>query len=100
VKRIVQKNGRLNVPKPKYYVNPMHTKNIPGKTPLPPDAESLYKNAIPHYNPDTKGVKHWYSKANDGQYYRYSDSNDGTAHFTGIFSEKEIPNAIKIRFGL
>ena len=75
---------RYNGPKPTYEPNQAHTPGKPGwgprKTREPDDAKSVYKNAVPD---DDVQAKHWYGKNSDGEIYRYSDSNNGTAHFTG-----------------
>lgn len=51
------------------------------KTALPQDAEVVYRSAVPNspVNPTA-----WFGKSADGQIYRYSPANDGTAHFSGI----------------
>jgi hypothetical protein len=75
---------RFQGPKPQYHVNPQHVPGRglkPGKTPLPGDAESVFKNAVPN---DPKNPTAWFGKNADGQIYRYSVGNDGTAHFSGI----------------
>ncbi|HPE59548.1 MAG TPA: hypothetical protein PLB10_04350, partial [Thiolinea sp.] len=53
----------------------------PKKTPLPKDAEDVFKNAVPN---DPKNPTAWFGKNENGQIYRFSTSNDGTAHFSGI----------------
>ena len=78
------KLSRFKRSKPSYHVNPQHVPGQglkPGKTPLPRDAESVFKNAIPD---DPIDPKNWYGTNTDGQIYRFSGSNDGTAHFSGI----------------
>ena len=79
-----KKLPRFQGPKPKYHVNPQHVPGRglrPGKTPLPKDAESVFKNAVPN---DPKKPTAWFGKNADGQIYRFSAGNDGTAHFSGI----------------
>jgi hypothetical protein len=79
-----KKLPRYQGPKPKYHVNPQHVPGHalkPGKTPLPKDAESVFKNAVPN---DPKNPTAWFGKNADGQIYRFSAGNDGTAHFSGI----------------
>ncbi|WP_321532121.1 RHS repeat-associated core domain-containing protein [uncultured Desulfuromonas sp.] len=79
-----KKLPRYHGPKPKYHVNPQHVPGRglkPGKTPLPKDAESVFKNAVPN---DPKEPTAWFGKNADGQIYRFSTGNDGTAHFSGI----------------
>ena len=75
---------RFDGPKPAYSINPAHVpgKGLrPGKTPLPPDAEEVFRRAVPA---DSIAPRSWYGRNSKGQIYRYSDSNDGTAHFSGI----------------
>jgi RHS repeat-associated protein len=82
--RAAKKLPRYQGPKPKYHVNPQHVPGRglkPGKTPLPNDAESVFKNAVPN---DPKNPTAWFGKNADGQIYRFSAGNDGTAHFSGI----------------
>jgi hypothetical protein len=79
-------NGKLprfEGPKPSYSVNPAHVPGSlrRGKTPLPPDAEEVFRRAVPD---DPINPRNWYGRNADGQIYRFSDSNDGTAHFSGI----------------
>ncbi|MCB0127827.1 MAG: RHS repeat-associated core domain-containing protein, partial [Caldilineaceae bacterium] len=80
-----KKLPRFNGPKPSYHVNPAHVPGQrgfnPKKTPLPKDAESVFKAAVPN---DSKNPTAWFGKNADGQIYRFSLSNDGTAHFSGI----------------
>ena len=61
--------------------NPAHTPGRPGfnpsKTPEPPDAASVYENAVE--GPNGK----WYGRAANGEYYRFSPDNVGGAHFSG-----------------
>lgn len=75
-------NQRYDGPKPEYQINEKHVKLRNGQdaTPLPGDAEEVYKNAIPD---DPQKPKHWYGLNKDGKIYRYSSSNDGKAHFSG-----------------
>lgn len=53
----------------------------PGKTPLPSDAQEVFRNAVPNdpYNPTA-----WFGRNSQGQTYRFSLGKDGTAHFSGI----------------
>ena len=73
---------RYEGPKPSYVVNPQHVRGSlkRGKEVLPPDAEEVYRTAVPS-NPETGG--HWFGKNADGTIYRFSNGNDGTAHFSG-----------------
>jgi len=85
--RIGPKGGRLSRfdgPKPAYHVNEAHVPGRglrPGKTPLPADAEDVFKNAVPS---EANTPKAWFGKNPDGEIYRYSLGNDGTAYFSGI----------------
>jgi len=42
----------------------------------------------------------WWGQAKNGDYYRYSHSNNGTAHFSGSYTirAQEIPQHIRNRF--
>jgi hypothetical protein len=75
---------RYDGPKPTYEENPAHIPGRPGfnrkKTPLPADAEEVYKRAVPG---DDINLREWFGKNRDGQIYRYSVSN-GKAHFSGV----------------
>ena len=75
---------RFDRPKPKYHVNPQHVPGLglrPGKTPLPRAAEAVFKGAVPN---DPVNPTVWYGKNADGQVYRFSLANDGTAHVSGF----------------
>ena len=75
---------RFDGPKPRYHVNEAHrpgTRFVRGKTPLPDDAEDVFLRAVPD---DPISPRNWYGKNADGQIYRFSGANDGTAHFSGI----------------
>ena len=86
--RSKSKPKRYDGPKPKYHVNPAHVKHSPSynpkKTPLPNDAADVFKNAVPD---DPSIPKNWYGRNDDGKIYRFSNGNDGTAHFSGIDGE-------------
>jgi len=74
---------RYDGPKPKYHVNDAHVpgpKFNPDKTPLPNDAKDVFKKAVPSSPIDPKS---WFGLNEEGAVYRYSDANDGTAHFSG-----------------
>ena len=82
--RAAAKLPRFHGPKPGYAVNPAHVPGRglrPGKTPLPNDAENVFKNAVPN---DAKSPTAWFGRNSDGQIYRYSLGGDGSAHFSGI----------------
>ncbi len=92
---------RYDGPKPTYEVNDAH---VPGrglrssnpKTPLPSDAELVYRNAVPGSPTQPRA---WYGKNGDGQVYRYSTNADGTAaHFSGI-DTPDIPKYATQRLG-
>ena len=66
-------------------------------TPLPPDAEEVYRRAVPA---DTEG-KTWYGQNSEGEFYRYQDNNQGKAHWNGRENSSrglKVPNWIKKRF--
>ena len=66
-----------------YHVNPAHGPGPtlrPGKTPLPADAAEVFQRAVPDHPVSPKA---WFGKNADGQIYRYSLGNDGTAHYSG-----------------
>jgi len=75
---------RYDGAKPTYVENAAHVAGRglrPGKTPLPDDAHEVYKRAVPD-DPDVP--ENWFGMNADGQIYRFSSSNDGTVHFSGI----------------
>ena len=83
------KLARYDGPKPKYTVNEAHVpgpKFNPKKEVLPADAAEVYKKAVPDAS---EGAKHWYGKNSDGIIYRFMNSNDGTAHFSGSTAAKD-----------
>jgi hypothetical protein len=75
--------------KPTYHVNEAHVRgsiyNLK-KEALPADAAAVYKTAVPDA---AEGAKNWYGKNADGTIYRYSNANDGTAHFSGSSASKD-----------
>ncbi|GAA4349544.1 hypothetical protein GCM10023165_36420 [Variovorax defluvii] len=77
--------ARYDGPKPQHHVNPAHdprsARYNPQKTPQPPDAESVYGNAVPD---DPINPRNWYGLNSAGKIYRFSSANDGTAHFSGM----------------
>lgn len=73
---------RYDGPKPGYEVNPQHdpSKGLrPGKTPLPSDADAVFKTAVPD---SATNPRNWYGMNSQGQIYRYSGSN-GVVHYSG-----------------
>ena len=75
---------RFDGPKPRYDVNPAHVPGRglrPGKTPLPRDAEDVYRRAVPN---DPTNPTAWFGRNANGQTYRFSVDNAGGAHFSGI----------------
>lgn len=75
---------RFDGPKPTYHVNPAHVPGQglrPGKTPLPSDAQDVFRTAVPN---DPHNPTAWFGRNADGQTYRFSLGNDGSAHFSGI----------------
>ncbi len=89
------------LPKAEYQVNPAHQPGRnPKKTPLPSDAEQVYKTCIPDPSKgtDSRGnPKVSWGKNSDGDYYRYGSSNDGKAHYNGTFSPKDplVPKSVR-----
>jgi len=83
---VIAHNGSCKLPrypgkKPNYHVNDAHLPGRnPNKTPLPKDAEDVYKKAVPD---SPTNPRNWYGKNAEGDTYRYGDSNNGTAHFSG-----------------
>jgi RHS repeat-associated protein len=77
-------NKRFDGPKPRYTINEAHVPGSrgfnPSKTPLPNDAELVYRNAVPD---DAINPRNWFGKNANGQIYRFS-GGDGTVHFSGI----------------
>ena len=72
-------NGKLRRyegSKPQYVRGQHHEiVNIEGKTPLPADAEEVFRRAVPN-SPD--GVpRAWFGMSDDGKIYRFSVSNNG-----------------------
>jgi hypothetical protein len=47
----------------------------------PPCAANVFKGAVPN---DPMNPTAWFGRNADGQVYRFSLGNDGTAHFSGI----------------
>gem|GEM_PF-5595322 len=84
------RNGKLprwDGKKPMYAENPAHVPGTlrPGKTPLPDDAAEVFRNAVPDSVPNGDlQPRNWYGRNAEGKIYRFSYSNDGTAHFSGI----------------
>lgn len=82
---LVAKLPRLQAAKPAYHVNPAHVKGTsdynPRKTPLPDDAQEVYAKAVPG---DPEKTRAWFGMNSEGKVYRFFDSNDGKAHFSGI----------------
>ena len=83
--KATKKSPRYDGQKPTYHINPAHVPGQRGfnskKTPIPNDAEKVFKSAVPN---DPKNPTAWFGKNTKGQVYRFSSSNDGTAHFSGI----------------
>ncbi len=71
--------------KPIYSANPAHQALAPHsrKTPEPPDAEVVFRDAIAGPSDPEKGST-WYGLGRNGEIYRFSPANDGTAHFSGM----------------
>jgi hypothetical protein len=80
---------RFQGPKPTYHVNEAHVpgpKFNPKKEVLPADAAEVYKTAVPDA---AEGANNWYGKNASGTIYRFSNANDGTAHFRGSSATKD-----------
>jgi RHS repeat-associated protein len=88
--------------KPAYKANPAHDPKSPlynpKKTPEPKDCSDVYKRAVPD---DPVDARHWWGKSGDGNYYRFHNSNDGTAHFSASFSPTDslVPRYVRERLG-
>lgn len=105
-KAIAKRLSRWHPPpgtgKPTYKSNPAHDtkspKYNPKKTPEPNDCTDVYKNAVPDSPED---ARHWWGKNSQGEYYRFHNSNDGTAHYSGTFkpSANEVPTYVRQRLG-
>lgn len=84
---------------PQYIRNPAHDPRSPlwdhRKTPIPPDAHFGYLHAVPRRD---GRVWYWRNPAT-GHYYRYFNSGDGTAHFSGIVPRNEVPSEVRARWG-
>ena len=96
------KEGAYHGPKPEYE-NPGHhdpsSGNFRGRgsttTPLPSDAEEVYKNAIPEL-----GGRTWWGRNQHREYYRFQNSN-GMVHFNGREKSErglQVPAYVKKRF--
>ncbi len=84
------------------YTNPgTHDQTSPhyvrGKTPLPADAEAVYRRAIPDPAATNATKQTWYGRSADGSYYRYQGTN-GEVHFNAIVSWNNLPAYIRQRF--
>jgi hypothetical protein len=91
--------------KPIYRANSAHRAPAPHarKTPEPPDAEVVFRDAIAGpWNADKGSM--WYGLGRNGEIYRFSPANDGTAHFSGMtglggLRAEDIPIEIRRRLG-
>ncbi len=94
--------NKSGVGKPIYKSNPAHdpksSKYNPKKTPEPENCPTVYKKSVPDdpYNP-----RHWWGQNDDGKFYRFSNTNDGTAHYSGTFDRRapEVPPYVRSRLG-
>ncbi|MFY3384384.1 RHS repeat-associated core domain-containing protein [Paracidovorax sp. MALMAid1276] len=70
--------------KPTYRPNPAHDPNrpLPRKTPEPSDCRAVYDRSVPD---SPNSPRHWWGRNDEGQYYRFSNTNDGSAHYSGTF---------------
>lgn len=81
--------GRIQ--KPPYEVNPQHQKGpsfVPGKSPLPGDAEATYNKSV------RADFGRWIGRSSDGHYYQYRSNNAGKAHFAGQIPESSVPKSV------
>jgi RHS repeat-associated protein len=90
-----------NGPKSRY-INPgTHDPTSPnfvrGKSPLPTDADVVYRHAIPDPATTDPVKQTWYGRSPDGSYYRYQGTN-GEVHFNGIVEWNNLPTYIQQRF--
>lgn len=76
---------RFDGPKPNYTINDAHVPGRPGfnprKTPLPKDAQDVFRRAVPD---DPVNPRNWYGRNDQGKIYRFSGDNAGGAHFSGM----------------
>lgn len=86
--------GRI---KPPYQSNPAHDPKSPlfnpRKTPEPSDVCSVYDSSV------RGGMGTWYGKNSDGRIYRFFSDNAGTAHFSGIVPQSEVPYNVLQQLG-
>ncbi len=94
------KKDAYHGPKPTYenpgHHVPGHPSYIPGKTPLPSDAEKTYQKAIPE--PDGRT---WWGQNSQDEYYRYQKHTDEGVHWNGRENSPQglkVPSYIKKRF--
>ena len=89
--------------KPPYRINTEHLQGSlkDGKTVLPGDAESVYKNSTLG-PPNGKGEGAYWGKNEKGEIYRFVNSGDDTYHFNGVFDLRKdtgiIPRDIRKLF--
>jgi hypothetical protein len=69
---------------------------VRGKSPLPPDAEEVYRDAIPDPDACDAGSHSWYGKNATGEYYRYQGRNE--VHWNGTVRWQNLPAYVKDRF--
>jgi hypothetical protein len=91
--------------KPIYRANAAHQVLAPHarKTPEPPDAEAVFRNAMPGWWDPEKGST-WYGVGRNNEIYRFSPANDGTAHFSGMtgpggLRTEDIPIEVRRQLG-
>jgi hypothetical protein len=70
---------------------------VKGKTPLPADAEAVYRRAIPDPANTTPTKQKWFGRSSSGEYYRYQGDN-GEVHFNGKVDWNDLPTYIKERY--
>jgi len=75
-------------------VNTQHH-TVPKKTPIPPDAETVYNGTLLQ---SQRQPGAYYGKANKDEIYRYFSDNHDAAHFSGTFDIKDstrVPSEIR-----
>lgn len=70
--------------RPEYRPNPAHNPKapLPGKTPEPADAASVYQRAM------RTDARTWYGRGANGEIYRFQSDNAGGAHFNGMTGDE------------
>ncbi|MBC5785079.1 Ig-like domain repeat protein [Ramlibacter sp. USB13] len=87
--------------KPVYKPHPDRVKGPrynPDKTPEPKDCPQVFARAVPE---DPVDPRQWWGKSENGLYYKFHNSNDGTAHFSGSYAptDPKVPGYVRDRLG-